>query len=136
MAYVLLHKTDGTMALLLDFLKKLDSQGSDAIRMVRSSGSFDILLDEKNLGKLLETYSENKVKEIMTGVGVVTVYMTPELAKTISKTSGIYAHILNELAVNDINIIGNYSCFNEFMVFVDDKDLLKAYETLMKMCGS
>lgn len=45
-------------------------------------------------------------------------------------TESILAVISNELAIKGINIMEFMSCFPEMLIFVDEKDMLKAYQVL------
>ena len=53
----------------------------------------------------------------------------------LDQTPGVFAAILNELAINNINVYETLSCLFEIIIFVDEKDLLKSYEVLMGLCG-
>jgi hypothetical protein len=49
-------------------------------------------------------------------------------------TYGILAVIANELAINGINIMEVMSCFPEMLIFVEEKNILKAYQVLHHLC--
>ena len=49
------------------------------------------------------------------------------------KTKGIIAYVTAELAINDINIIEIITGRPELIVYVNEKDLLKAYETIQRL---
>lgn len=135
MAFIVLSKAESTLKALPDLFNKVDIYGGDTIRLVKSSESFEILLDEKNLERALTLFPEDKVKKIKKNIGVVTINLCQDDYLNLEDTPGVFASILNELAINNINVLETLSCLYEIMIFVGEKDLLKAYEVLMGLCG-
>jgi len=132
MKVVVLHKTRQTMSLLSDFFTLVNEGG--LIRMVNSSEAFEILIDEKNIGKVTQVFSDDMVKKIKQNVGAICINLERTNGVDAENTPGISATILNELAIHNVNVLGCYSCMTELLIIIEEKDLLKAHETLLKLC--
>ena len=80
------------------------------LRVIQTDESIKILLDEKNLAE-------------------INVHMHPDA----KYAPGVIAITSNELAINGINILEAMSCISELLWFVEEKDLLKAYNILNRL---
>lgn len=98
----------------------------DVLRIIQGDGSIKIIVNEKNVEKVKNLFSEKHILNIERNLGEISVHMHPE-GKYIP---GILAYSSNELAINGINILESLSCFPEWIWFVDEKDLQKAYNVL------
>jgi uncharacterized membrane protein len=49
---------------------------------------------------------------------------------------GLIATVVNELMLNGINIREVMSCYPEWLILMDEGDLLTAYEILYKLCDN
>jgi hypothetical protein len=52
------------------------------------------------------------------------------------ETKGVGAAVLNELFRNGILLYEVMSCVPEFILIIDDKELLRAYQVLHELCSS
>lgn len=134
MAFVVLRKSEATLNLLSELFDKINIHGGETIRLAKGSESLEILIDEKNLDKVMSIFTEDKIKRIRKNIGVVTINLS-EVDSILESTPGVFASILNELAINNINVLETISCLYEIMLFVEEKNLLKSYEVLMRLCG-
>ena len=106
----------------------IDASKGEVIRLVEGRESLKILVDKKNLDKLIavlpkvETEIEDK---ILTEINI-------HFAKGYETVTGLRASILNELALNNIDVVETISCLPEFMLFVNEKDTASAHEILLK----
>ncbi|MCK4859096.1 MAG: hypothetical protein KAS87_00890 [Candidatus Omnitrophica bacterium] len=135
MALVVLEKGEATLNLLSELFNKINIHSGETIRLVKSSESLEILIDEKNLDKVLSVFAEDKIKRIRKNMGVVTINLSHDKLSKLEMTPGVFASVLNELAISNINALETILCLYEIMIFVDEKELLKAYEVLMGLCG-
>lgn len=103
----------------------------DVLRIIQADESIKILINEKNLDKVLKFIPKNKILEIERNLAELNMHVH-EKAK---KTPGILANISQELALNKINVVEIMSCFPELLWFVEEKDVLKAYNILYQACS-
>ena len=103
----------------------------DVLRIIQADESIKILINEKNLEKILKFIPKNKIIEIERDLAELNMHVH-EKAK---KTPGILANISQELALNKINVVEIMSCFPELLWFVKEKDALNAYNILYQACA-
>ena len=102
----------------------------EVLRMVQGDESIKVMVNEKNLKKLLEIFPRNKIIHVQKNLAEINLRLHPEAVST----PGIILVFTTELARNGINMVEVMSCVPEMMIFVEEKDALKAYETLFKFC--
>jgi len=73
--------------------------------------------------KLLKNYEKN--------LGEIKLHINPKLFGT----RGLAAKILGEISQQDINVTEVITCLPDFLIYVKDKDLPKAHETLINLCS-
>lgn len=101
----------------------------DVLRIIQGEGSIKIIVDEKNLKKVLNLFNGKNILKISKEIGEITVHMHED-----SKyTPGVLALQSYELSLNGINILEAMSCWPEWMWFVHEKDIQKAYKLLYDM---
>ena len=54
--------------------------------------------------------------------------------KNFQQTPGVLASVANELAIHGINIIECITCPPELLWFVDENDVLRAYDVINQLC--
>ena len=101
----------------------------DVLRIIQGDESIKIIVDEKNIKKVRELFSEKNILGIEKNLGEICVHMHPD-GKLIP---GIFAYSANELAINGINILETMSCFPEWLWFVNENDLHDAYNVLYNL---
>jgi len=104
------------------------SQG-DVLRIVQANKSIKILVDEKNIKKVEKIFPKNKIINIHRNLAEINIHIHPDGYDK----PGIISVLSNVLAINNITIIENVSCFPEWICFVDEKDLLNAYNILNRL---
>jgi hypothetical protein len=102
----------------------------DVLRIIQADGAIKLLIDDRNLDRVKEIFPEDKIIRIDKNIAEINVHMHPQ-ARDIP---GVLAAAANELAINGINILEAMSCFPEWLWFVDESDLLKAYNALNRLC--
>jgi len=98
------------------------NQGA-VFRVIQTDESIKIILDEKNLEEVKKLFPESKIIRIDRNLAEINVHMHPDA----KYAPGVIAITSNELAINGINILEAMSCISELLWFVEEKDLLKAY---------
>ena len=101
----------------------------DVMRLSEGKESVKLLVDEKNLQKIVDIFPSSKIIGIKKKLSEINIHFGAGSGETV----GVLATIMNELAANDIRIIESIGCLPEFMIFVDTKDILKAYEIMIRL---
>lgn len=104
----------------------------EALRVVQAEESIKVIVDEKNVAKVIELMGQNKIIRTDKKLAEITMKLSPLSAKA----PGVLAILNNELAANDINILEEVSCVPEVLFFIDQKDLLKAHKTFLELISS
>jgi len=134
MAFISLYQGEATLNLLSELFKKINIHGGETIRLVKSSESLEILIDEKNIQKVKSLFTEGQINRIIKNIGIVNVNLNQESALDYENTPGVFSTILNELVMHNISVHEIILCSYEYMIFVDEKNLVETYEVLMKLC--
>ncbi len=103
----------------------------DVMRLSEGKESIKLLVDEKNVQKIVSIFPENKLIGVTKNLSELSILFGPGAPETV----GVLATIINEIAANNINIVESIGCIPEYMIFVDNKDILKAHEIMIKLCG-
>jgi aspartokinase len=103
----------------------------DVLRIIQADEAIKILVNEKNLEKVKDLLPKKKIVKIDRNLAELNIHLHPEAVKT----PGIISVISNELSMNNINVMEFMSCVPEMLWFVQEKDILKAYSVMFKLCG-
>ena len=123
-------KDTETQKLLPELFSIIKYNRGDVLRIIQADESIKILVDEKNLEKVKELFSKDKIIKIDENLAELNMHLHKEAVNT----PGILAIISNELSINDINVMETMSCVPELLWFVQEKDILKAYSVLYQLC--
>lgn len=129
-ASIVLKKDQATFTLLPEVFSVFDYYGGGTLRLVQGADAIEFIFDDKNLPKFLNIFSEKKILKINKALGEIGIFFGPG----VQHTPGVFATILNELALHNINVHEAISCLSEYMVYVKEEDLIKAYDLLYKLC--
>ncbi len=102
----------------------------DVLRVMQANESIRLLIDEKNLEKVIALFPKDKIITKEKNLAEINIYIHPQM----QKTPGILATIANELAINKINIVEFVTCPPEMLCFVKKEDLLRASDILYQLC--
>ena len=129
LASISIVKDAEVQELLSQLFSLINYNQGDTLRIIQANGSIKILTDEKNIEKIKSLFLEDKIINIQRNLAEINIHMHPEA----EKTPGVMAVTANELAINGINILEAMSSFTEVIWFLDEKDVLKAYDTLNRL---
>ncbi|MDH7517490.1 MAG: ACT domain-containing protein [Candidatus Thermoplasmatota archaeon] len=130
LAEVSLIKDNEVQQLLPEIFEIIQFVRGETLRIIQATESIRLLIDEKNLDKIKEIFPRNKIIKIDRDIAEINIRMHPDMRTTY----GILAVIANELALNGISIMEIMSCFPEMLIFVEEKNILKAYQVLHQLC--
>lgn len=99
-------------------------------RLIKGVHNLKIITDKENLQKIKAIFPEFgnfEIKENLSEIRLKTSMKADD-------TKGVLAMISNELMLRDINISEIILCIPEIMVYIDQKDLLTAYQSMLSLC--
>ena len=98
-------------------------------KMVVGMTMMKLLEEEAKIKKLSEVFAPNEILKYEENLSEITI----TLQKKAMKTKGILARIAGELAVHDVNIEEIIVASPEILLYVKDKHIIQAHETLLKL---
>jgi len=117
------YKYIGTIMSHEDFLR------NDVFRLIKTRFDVQIVVDRDSLTKAKSFFPESAVEDIRKGL----VELSIQLTQKGWDTKGVLSRITNELATQGINIVMIFSVFPTISIFLDEKDLVKAHEALIRI---
>ena len=130
LAEISLMKDDEVQQLLPKLFSIIKYVQGDVLRVTQANESIRLLIDEKNMDKVIDMFPKKKVISKEKGLSEINIYIHPKM----QTTPGILAAIANELAINDINIVEFMTCPPEMICVVKKDDLLRASNVLYNLC--
>lgn len=128
-AIIALVKDPSVQELLPKLFLVIHYARGEVLRIIQAEESIKVIVDEKNISKVIDIFRKNTVLKIEHNLGELNM----KLAPTSAKVPGVLAILDTELANNDINIVETVSCVPELLWFIDQKDLLKAHQTFLSL---
>jgi aspartokinase len=125
-----LVKNDNVQRLLPKLYENIDYSRGEVLRVIQATASIKLLIDESNLEDITDLFPKEKILKITKNIAEINIHMHPKMQTTF----GILGVITNELAINGINIVEMMSCFPEMLLFVEEENILKAYQVLYQLC--
>lgn len=109
-------------------VKFIDPAKGDVLRFVEGRESAKLILDARNLEKIKQILGSDilKTDQDLCEINIVFPINKP-------RTSGLRAMTLTELATHGVKVVEMLSCLPEFMIFVKEKNIAKAYQLLLDM---
>ena len=127
---VVLHikKTEHSLSALTELFKKLNLIGEDNVNLIMDKMSFALIFDNDNYQLIRGQFTSDKIINELDNIGQVVLKFHP----SVLKTPNVFATILNEVGINDINVIDSITKREKFMIFVEEKDLMSTCNILYK----
>jgi aspartokinase len=133
LACMVLRNQSDIQKYLSEITKITDFEKRETLRMIKGKNNLKVITDMVSIQKLKNIFPKEEnieVKENLSEIRILTQDIKAD------KTKGVAARISNELLTNDININELIFCVPEIIVYVDQKDLLKAHESILQLCRS
>lgn len=127
-AKVSFQKGDASLELINRSIKTMEIYGGDTFRIIKGHRILHLLVDHENLDKIQGAFSE-RILNIEENLCEITINM-PDKSRN---TPGLFAAIIDEIALSNINIIEAFSCGTEINVFVEEKDSQETFNLLKNM---
>lgn len=103
----------------------------EVMRVVSGVESIKMILDEKNLDRVLRHFQKSEIIDVTKNLSEITISISREA----ERRPGIVSKIATEFALNDINLVEIMSCAPELIIVVNEKDSLKAYGLLEELAS-
>ena len=130
-AAITMKRDSRIIELLPNIFSQVEMNRADVMRLSEGKDSIKLLVDEKNLQKILDIFPKDKIISVTKNLSELSITFGPNGLETV----GVLATITNALALKNINILETIGCLPEFMIFVDTKEIIKAHEGLIELCG-
>ena len=114
----------------IDFFKKFCTAPKHTIRMTTGSGEVKVMVEQPRLIELKKIFDKDDIKKIQNNLSEITV----KLSTKSLETKGVLARISSEIALANINLQEMVLCPPEFLIYVQEKDIVKAHEAILKLC--
>lgn len=129
-ASVALIKGAETQKILPSLFSCVNYEKGETLRLVQGEESIKIIIDERNLNKILEIIPQRLIIKTLKNLAEINMHLHPKAVET----PGIIYTITGELFRNEVVMYEVMSCVPELLIFVEDSELLKAYGVLFEMC--
>lgn len=113
------------------FEKISEIENLSPVRAVVGSKELKILLEKQFVEKIKTLFDKKQLKKIEEGLSEISIMLQEKAIET----KGVMAKIATEIALENINIIELVVCPPEFLIYVKQKDIVKAHETVLRLCG-
>ncbi len=131
MASLSLKKNEHVTQKIADILPGVNFETGETLRVIEGAKLFKLISDKITYSKIYEEFGKNNIIE--TNKNIAMIEMTyPDILK---KTPAVFSTISTELGENDISIIDALICSNEHIIIVDEKDILRAFEIVFRLCS-
>ena len=114
---------------LAEFSKGIDYGRGETFRVISGPESVCVVMDAKNLGRLVATISKKDVMKTLDNLSEIVVTES-EQAWT---TPGVVAAVATELAMNGINLVTSAAPPTTHILIVDEAEALNAYRAIERL---
>jgi len=126
---ITLRNTSNTYKYIGKLMENDDFLKNDVFRFIKTRHEAQIVVDRDSLLKAKSFFPESAVEDTRKGL----VEMSLQLTQKGWETKGILSRITNELATQGINIILIFSVYPPVSIFLDENDLVKAHEAIIRI---
>lgn len=124
-----LEKSGEVLSNISKVINLINFNKNETLKIVHGSLSIKLFIDEFNIKKISDIFPSKDITKIYSNISEISI-LFPDKAK---KTKGIVSYVTSQLTVNNIAIIELLTCTPELIIYTDEKDLLKSYETLRRL---
>ena len=112
-----------------DFFKKFCTVKKPSLRITTGSREVKLIVEQPKLNDMKKAFEKEDIKMIQDGLSEINVKLS---AKSI-ETKGVLARIASEIALANISLQEMVVCPPEFLIYVKEKDIVKAHEAILKL---
>ena len=112
-----------------DFFKKFCIVKKPSLRITTGSREVKLIVEQPKLNDMKKAFDKEDIGKIQEGLSEINV----KLSTKSLETKGILAKIASEIALANINLQEMVVCPPEFLIYVKEKDIVKAHEAILKL---
>lgn len=129
LSIIYLEKSEEVLKSISKVVSLINFNKNETLKIVQGNLSIKIFVDEFNIKKIKEMFSNKDIIAVYSKISELNLIFPNDAPKT----KGIIAYITSELSINDINIVEIITGRPELIVYINEIDLLKAYETIQRL---
>lgn len=127
LACVILRKQSCIQKYLAEVTKITDFDKRETLRLIKGKDHLKIITDMNNLDRIKEALPLKERLEVKENLSEIRITIDMRA----DQTKGVAARIANELLLRNINISEIIFCVPEVIVYIEQKDLLNAHESMV-----
>ncbi|MBU4246582.1 MAG: hypothetical protein KKE71_06050 [Nanoarchaeota archaeon] len=128
-AIICLKNSEAALEKLAQAVKSINHAPSETFKIVQSSLSIKIFLDKSRAKQIKEIFDAKDIIEARDNIAEIDVIFPHDAIET----RGIVSYVSAELAMNKINVVELLTSTPELLIYVDNADLLAAYEVIKSL---
>ncbi len=114
-----------------DLLRRLCATDKHVpIKFTSGTNEIKVIIDAPHLPQVLDLFDKSIIRKIEKDLS--------EISLTVSEvalgTKGVLARVASEVALANINIHEILICPPEFLIYVKQKDIVKAHDSILRLC--
>jgi len=113
-----------------EFFKKFSALNNPSLRITTGSREVKVIIEQPYLSDIKKLFEKEHFKQIQENLSEINV----KLSTKSLEIKGVLARIASEIALADINLQEMLVCPPEFLIYVKEKDIVKAHEAILKLC--
>lgn len=102
---------------------------NEAFRLVEGTLSIKLFVEKSRLEQIKSHFEPKDILETYNNIGEISVILSGEAIKT----PGVVSYVTSRLAISRINIFEVLTSTPEMLIYVDNADLLRAYEVVKSL---
>ena len=107
------------------------SEHRPPFRLLTGTKQLKLSIDESQLASLRQEFKD-AIENVETSLSEISI----TVSKRAIQTKGVLARMTNEIALAQINVMELFVCPPEFLIYVKQKDLVKAHDILLKLSSA
>ena len=113
------------------FLKKMNlADNGPSYRIIATPNEIKVMLETPLLADVKKLFSKDDLIKIEEKLSEIRI----KVSDVAVQTKGVLARIAKELALADINLQEIIVCSPRFLIYVKERDIVKAHEAILKLC--
>ena len=128
-AVVCLRNSEKVLEKIPRLFRSIEIGPNDTFKVVNSALTIKLFSDMSKLKQIKEYFDRDEILEIYDNIGEINII----LPKDVIDAYGVLSYITSQLSIHKINILELLTSTPELLIYVENKNLLKAYEVIKNM---